>query len=370
LAFACRAASFSSVAELNTALAAAKPGDTITLRNGEWRDAALVVRTAGVTLQAETPGKVRLTGASSLVFAAPSITATGIAFENGALTRGAVIAFRSHHGRLLDSAIVNYNPRNPSVEYSWVSFEGADNAVDRCLFEGKNHAGVLVSNASPDARRNRVTGSIFRNTAAGETLRIAGEGDTSFTIEANLFDHSGSISLVSSGNQVARNTIRAGLGGIEIGGELNTVFGNVILCDARKGAYGMKIAGRRHTVSTNYIERCDSGITLTAASRQVEIEHNTVMDSAAADLVFGGDAHHIAENTFVKTGGGVSLEGPAAESNRFEGNLVSGGEVRLTPAPSRGLTVWKSGGVNVPSAKPLSFDQAGPVWSRRMVRFQ
>ncbi|HXA48881.1 MAG TPA: hypothetical protein VNV86_01185, partial [Candidatus Acidoferrum sp.] len=51
--------------------------------------------------------------------------------------------------------------------------------------------------------------------------------------------------------------------------------------------------------------------------------------------------------------------------NRFEGTVVSGGEVRLNPLPTRGLTIWKDGGgVNVPSAKPLSPEQVGPRWAR------
>jgi hypothetical protein len=373
LAAAAHAAPVSTLAELNAALSAAKSGDTIVLRNGDWSDASLVVRTAGVTVQAETPGKARFTGASSLIFAAAGVTVAGVVFQNGALAKGSVISFRSHHGRLIDSAVLNYNPRNPAVEYSWVSFEGEDNAVDRCLFEGKNHAGALIANTLPGARRNRVTGSLFRNTGAGDVLRISGDSDTSFSVEANLFDHTSGaalISLASNRNQVMRNTIRASLGGIESRGESNTIFGNVILCDARKGAYGMKIGGQRHTVSTNYIERCDFGIMLAPGASRVGMEHNTVMDSAGADLILDGSEQHIAENTLVKTRGGVSIEGSAVESNRFEGNLVSGGEVRLNPAPSRGMTVWKSGGVNVPSAKPIAADQAGPMWSRGVIRFQ
>jgi len=391
------------------------------LRDGVWRDASLVVRAAGVTIRAETPGKVRFSGASSLVFAAPSITVEGILFEDGALAKGAVVTFRSHHGRLAETAIVNYNPRDPATVYSWVSFEGSDNAVERCLFERKNHKGALVVNAIQDARRNRVLGSHFRNATTSEIFRILGYGGNGesgddgafFTIESNLFDHADAgsmeiVSLQSNRNRVARNTIRASLGGIASRtGIFNTVFGNVILCDGRKGAYGMRISGQRHTISTNYIERCDFGIVLMTGRRdllkgdsgqvrQIELELNTVMDSSGADLLLGGDYkagwpgsqqvllpedNRIADNVLVKTAGGVSIDAPVQDSappldglrfqpNRLEGNLVSGGEVRLIPAPTRGLTIWKSGGVNVPSAKPLSPGQVGPPWARNVIRFQ
>jgi hypothetical protein len=370
-AMAANAATVSTVSELNAALAAAKPGDTIVLRGGTWRDAAVVVRTQGITLRAETPGKVRFTGASSLVFAAPSVAVEGVLFEDGALPKGSVVTFRSHHGRLAESAIVNYNPRNPATAYSWVAFEGSDNAVERCLFERKNHSGPVVGNAARDARRNRVVESYFRDSSATAIFDISGD-DAFFLIEANLLDHADAqgteiVSLKSGRNRVARNTIRASLGGIAISsGNFNTIFGNGILCDARKGAYGMRIAGQDQTVSTNYIERCDFGIQLTAA-RQADLQFNTVVDSAGADLTLGGGGHKIADNVLVKTAGGVSIDAPAQDAappNLFEGNLVSGGEVRLNPVPARGMTIWKTGGVNVPSAKPLLPGQVGPTWAR------
>lgn len=433
-----------TVAELDAAMAAAKPGDTILLRDGTWRDAAVTLRAAGspqapVTVRAQTPGKVVFTGTSSLVFAAPWIAVEGVVFRDGAIAKGSVISFRSDHGRLADSAIINYNPPALTTAYYWVYFEGSDNAVERCLFERKNNMGPLVGNAIKDARRNRVTESYFHNIGSSqgrngmEIFRIWGYGGNEelgedgafFTIEANLFDHADGegmeiISLKSNRNRVARNTIRATLGGItNRSGNFNTIYGNVILCDGRKGAYGIRIAGQRHSISTNYIERCDYGIMLLSGEfidrdltgkydpikregtplgrvprygwvRELELEHNTVMESGGPDLVIGGnyksgwpqsqrillpEANHIAENTFVRPNGGVSIEGPAPDTappldtfrfqpNQFSGNLVSGGELHLTPAPTKGFTVWKSGGANIPTAKPLLPAQVGPAWMR------
>ena len=326
------AASVANLDELNAALAAAKPGGTIVLRDGIWRDAAIVLNAVGtasapVTVRAETPGKVVFAGASTLVFAAPWITVEGVVFRDGAIAKGSVITFRSHHGRLADSAISHYNPPDPATAYCWVLFEGNDNAVERCLFERKNHLGPLVSNAIKDARRNSVTESYFRDIGSSggrngmEIFRICGYGGNQemgqdgafFTIERNLFDHADGegmeiISLKSNRNRVAQNTIRATLGGItNRSGNFNTIFANVILCDGRKGAYGMRISGQRHMISTNYVERCDFGITLMAGEfmerdltgkyepvkregtplsevREVEVELNTVVDSTGANL--------------------------------------------------------------------------------------
>src|SRR5438105_1288394 len=59
-----------SLAEVSTALAAAKAGDTVLIPDGTYRDQRLQLRGQGaegqpVTLRAATPGKVLFTGRSS-----------------------------------------------------------------------------------------------------------------------------------------------------------------------------------------------------------------------------------------------------------------------------------------------------------------
>ena len=67
----------------------------------------------------------------------------------------------------------------------------------------------------------------------------------------------------------------------------------------------------------------------------------------ASQRVLLPEGSRIADNVFVKANGGVSLESPEHDSappldsfhfqpNRFEGNVVSGGEVRLTPMARQG----------------------------------
>jgi poly(beta-D-mannuronate) lyase len=428
--------------ELNTAIAGARPGDTIVLRDGTWSDAAIVLNAAGsasapVMLRAETSGKVVLAGASSLVFAAPYVTVEGITFQDGAIAKGSMVTFRSDHGRLIDTAIINYNPSDLTKAYYWVYFEGNDNRVERCLFEAKNHMGPLVGNAIKDSRRNAVSGSYFHNIGSShgrngmEIFRIWGYGGNEelgddgafFTIEGNLFDHADGesmeiISLKSNRNRVVNNTIRATLGGItNRSGNFNTISGNAILCEGRKGAYGMRVTGQQQQITDNYIERCDYGIMLVSGEfigrdltgkydpikregtplgrvprygwqRASEISGNTLVDNSGVDLMIGGNYKSgwpasqrmllpeddaIAGNVIVKHGGGIAIDAPAQDTappldafhfkpQRFAANIVSGGEIRLNPVPA-GIEV-KPAIPAPPRPKTLGPGDVGPLWMR------
>jgi poly(beta-D-mannuronate) lyase len=396
-------------AELDAALAAVAPGDTILLADGTWKDARITVSTERVTVRAATPGKVVLTGASTLTLAAPHVTVEGLRFEHGAIPKGSVISFRSDHGRLADTAIVDYNPPDLATAYYWIFFEGNDNTVERCLLAQKNHMGPLIGNAIKDARRNTVVRCHIRDIGSShgkngmEDFRIWGYGGNEelgddgafFTIDSNLFERADGesmeiVSLKSNRNRVVNNTIRATLGGItNRSGNFNTIANNVILCEGRKGAYGMRITGQHQRVEANYIQGCDTGITLMAGEfidrdltgkydpvtragtplgrvprynqpRETEIVHNIFVDNTGADLILGGgyksgwpasqrvllpEANRIAENVIVRTGGAAvdtakqdtapPLDAFHFEPNRLDGNrIVSDKDVPRPAVPT------------------------------------
>lgn len=77
----------SNQAELNAAIAAAKPGDIIKMKDGIWTDVAIdfnaqASAAAKITLQAQTSGKVILNGSSTLIFSKPNLIVTGLLFKN------------------------------------------------------------------------------------------------------------------------------------------------------------------------------------------------------------------------------------------------------------------------------------------------
>lgn len=271
--------------QLAGALQAARRGDSVTLKNGEWKDTRFVVNQGGspgepLEIRAETPGGVKLSGASALEINAPYVTIDGFLFQGGATPLNAVIQFKSHHGIVRNTAIIDYNPPSFETECYWVFFAGDDNLVERCYFKGKNNHHPLIGNAIDGSRRNTVRGSYFKNipyianSNGREIIRVWGSGKTEerdddgafFTIAENLFDHADgegteTISLKSNHNVVRNNTILATRGGINIRrGNFNTVKDNIVLGQGVDGAHGLRMSGRDNVVQANYISGCDYGI--------------------------------------------------------------------------------------------------------------
>lgn len=271
--------------ELSGALQAAQPGDVLILKNGMWTDAKLVVSQGGqagqpVEIRAESPGGVTLSGASFLEINAPYVTIDGLLFHGGATTRASVIQFKSHHGVVRHTAIIDYNPPAFETECYWVFFAGDHNLVDRCYFKGKNNLHPLIGNAIEASRHNTVSRSYFKripyraNANGREIIRVWGSGKLEerdddgayFTIEGNLFDHADgegteTISLKSNHNVVRNNTVIATRGGINIRrGNFNTVQNNIVIGQGVDGAHGLRMSGRGNLVQGNFISGCDYGL--------------------------------------------------------------------------------------------------------------
>lgn len=290
----------SNIEELNKAISNAVPGDTITMANGVWTNAAINFNAkAGpggpIILRGQTPGKVILNGKSKLIFNNPYLMAQDLYFKDGALsglnsdTTDYVILFNTDRCRLKNSAIENYNPEDFSTYYYWVFFSGNYNRLDHCTFIGKNHMGPVVGNdysgvGGKDSKHNRTVYCYFKdipyhNSNDREIFRIWGYGRSEetgmdgafFLIEHNLFENAdgeGSeiISLKSNHNSVMYNTIRESRGAI-VGrsGNSNVIENNFILGNNKKGTAGIRVAGQTHNIMNNYIADIEgNGIMLMA----------------------------------------------------------------------------------------------------------
>jgi poly(beta-D-mannuronate) lyase len=353
---------------LNEALTRAKPGDTLVLADGSWKDTTITVSTAGsadapLTIRARTPGKVVLTGTSSLTLAAPHVHVSGLVFKDGALPKGgALISFKSDDCVMTDTAVIDYNPAKVETGYYWVFFQGNRNRIERCYFSGKSNDQPVIGNGIRESRYNAVVYSYFKDIpyVAGrngrEIFRIwgwggneeMGEDGAFFTVEHNLFDRADGegmeiVSLKSNRNTVRHNTVINTRGGItNRSGNFNTITDNVLLCDGSPGAYGMRVTGRNHTIARNYIRGGEFGLHLMAGEfieRDLTGSYKPILREGTALGRVPAYNHPkdnlVADNVLVDNtgidfllGNGYKSNWPQAqrvllpEQNRFTGNLV------------------------------------------------
>ena len=275
-----------NVAALAGALGSAGPGDVIVLAKGHWPDTEINVGRGGseespLTIRAESPGETLLTGTSYLEINAPHVVVDGLYFTQGAIDpkQFSVIHFKSHHGTVRNTAVIDYNPPEFEDESYWAYFSGDNNVVEKCYFKGKNNMHPLLGNAIDGSRTNTVRGCYFKNIpfADGngrEILRMWGPGkfnpnekDGAFClVEGNLFDGADGegteiISLKSNYNRVLSNTIIGSRGCLNIRqGSHNVVQGNILLGKAVVGAQGLRMSGFNNRVEGNYVTGCDWGI--------------------------------------------------------------------------------------------------------------
>lgn len=297
--------------ELAEAIRQALPGDTITMADGTWNDvvielSAYTAPEHPVTLRAQSPGKVVITGRSGLSLNRPNLIVEGLTFKDGQAPEGkdSVITFNSDHGRVTDTAVIDFNPPEPTTDYYWVFFRGAHNRLDHTLLEGKNHHQPVVGNNGTGIEKyNRVDHchvKDIKNVGMNgmEALRIWGYGQNGelgtdegafFTVEYNLFEHADGddeiISLKSNHNTVRRNTIIESYGGI-VGrsGNFNTVTDNVVLGNHYPGSNGIRVSGDHHTVTGNLISKV-AGDGLRVTSGEHVFDENLELDYLTPDFV-------------------------------------------------------------------------------------
>ncbi len=352
----------SSVYELKAAIASAKPGESIIMKDGQWKNTVINFSSAAtaivpITLRAQTSGKVFLTGKSMLTFSSPYLVVDGLVFKSGSIEGGSVITFNSDNCRLTNTVIKDYNPSNFQTAYYWVYFTGSYNRMDHCLFKGKSNMNPVVQNFEENARYNRVDSCIVKDIpyvkhANGrEIFRIFGYGHADqpgddgayFTIEYNLFDHADGegteiVSLKSNNNIVRYNTVTASRGGL-VGrrGKNNCFEGNFIFGQGQDGTTGIRVAGSNHRVINNYIsDVSEDGLRLISGEYyEKSLTSNFAPKKKELPKYLQVKDGYFAHNTIVNCGGngidiGFAYENHwpnlqmvlLPENNRFVNNVV------------------------------------------------
>jgi poly(beta-D-mannuronate) lyase len=371
-----------SVAELPKAIAKARPGDSLVLANGVYRDLHIEFYANGkkdqpITLRAETPGEVILSGRSRLNIYGKHLVVDGLYFKDGyAKIREDryVVSFRkstselAEHCRLTNTAIIDYNPPSKDDGSKWVSIYGSQNRVDHCFFAGKSNSGAtLVAWLTGEPNYHLIDHNHFAHrprlgSNSGETIRI-GTSQRSMSnsrtiVEYNYFDAcDGEIEIISNKsceNIYRHNTFVRCWGTLSLRhGNRCVVEGNFFLGHHKKGTGGVRVIGEDHKVINNYFQgttgRAGAAVSIHAGvsnsplneyfvAKNLLLAFNTFVDNKGCciDLSNGlGDsgASEPPENCLIANnviqGDGSPLIIGKAVGTRWQGNIAYGGELGI-----------------------------------------
>lgn len=370
--------------EIAAAMASAQPGDVLVMTDGTWTDQAIMfaghgTEDAPITLRAQTPGGVVLTGASNLSISGRYLVAEGLHFKQGHPgDLSHIVQFRgtlgeAHHCRLTQTQITDYNPEDPQTRYFWVSLYGHHNRVDHCRFKGQNHSGVTVCvwlDEHSTTTHHRIDRNHFLDRPPGdgngfETIRIGTsdhhETSAAVFVENNLFERvDGEIEIISNkacDNVFRGNTFRESAGTLTLRhGHRALIENNYFLGNHKPRSGAIRIMGEDHIVRHNYItevdDRMDGAISIAAGIvdtkangyeqvKRARIENNTVIDVKGAAITFDWgigernrtllpDGLVIANNLLWSTHAPI-FEGETVDGWEWRDNFVYGAPLGITP---------------------------------------
>ena len=268
--------------EFDVAMRNLQAGDELVMAGGIWRDVELKFKGNGtpgkpITLRAEEPGKVIISGQSNLRISGQHIVVTGLVFKDGFTPTSEVISFRTSrenladHTRVTNTVIDNFsNPERHDTD-TWVALYGKNNRFDHNSLLNKGNRGVTlaVKLGTEASRENNhvIEYNYFgpRQTLGsngGETLRV-GTSHYSRTysntiVRNNFFDRtSGELEIVSSkscGNEFRNNVFFESQGTLTMRhGHTTLIENNYFLGNRIPNTGGIRVINEHQTVRNNYL---------------------------------------------------------------------------------------------------------------------
>ena len=349
----------STAAEINEIVGKLHPGDTVVMVNGTWKDQEIRFRAEGtverpITLRAGTPGKVVLTGESSVTIEGDFVVVCGLNLKDGGkATNGIYVAGK--HCRLTECSVTD------STYKFFVHLAGAENRMDHCYVAGKtSESPTLQVEAGAEPNHHLIDHNHFgprpplgRN--GGETMRVGyswqSMSNSATVVEHNLFERcDGEIEIISNKsceNIYRNNTFRDCAGMLTLRhGNRCVVENNFFIAHHKRGSGGIRVIGEDHKIINNYIDGVyQGGIWITSGiensplkgyfrARNVVIAFNTIVDSRGPciDVSAGmGTARRtlypenvtIANNLFSVPENGTLLKGREGEGFKWLGNVAT-----------------------------------------------
>ena len=348
------------ISEIASALEKAQPGDTLRIAGGTYKDVTLVWKAAAtpekpVVVMAAEPGKVRISGKSSLHISGSGLEVNGLLFEKCHAGKGTIVEFRNGDDlasgcRLTQCVVNDCNPVRRDISYSYVHVYGRGNRVDHCSFTGKLNLGVtlivMLNYPACDENYHSIDHNYFGprpvyGSNGAETIRIGTSQqcmqNSRTQLCDNLFDRCNGevevVSVKSSGNTIARNTFYECQGVLALRhGDRNVAEGNLFIGHGIRNTGGIRIVGEDQVVRSNTMlglagERFFSALALmygvpnSLPNRYMQVKNTIIEDNVfeacrSIDFTTGKD--------FERT---LPPVGTVWERNRVD-------EVQTTPEPS------------------------------------
>ncbi len=229
-----------------------------------------------ITLRAQTPGKVVLTGNSRIFIEGSHLVVSGFDLNGGSIKSDWVIRFErgSEHCRLTQTRIHDKNGDGHKAK--WVYIHGRFHEIDHCTFTNKIVEDNLLTVWLDDAELNPAKGvghaihdNYFANRPKGtdkngwEIMRI-GDSKTSMMaahvrVYRNLFEKcDGEIEIISNKscfNVYENNTFLHCKGQMTLRHGNNCIVrDNVFIGDGHELNSGVRVIGEGHVVQGNYME--------------------------------------------------------------------------------------------------------------------
>ena len=386
-----------SAEELVHAVKVAKPGAAIALANGRYKNFQVSLDGVGnknnpILIQAQKPGKVVLTGESSVEINGSWLVFSGFVFTDGNPPSGknangaSAIKLKGTHNRVTETAIIDYSlnfKAPPNVDpakagyHKWFGIWGQHNRVDHNLFRGKKGGGVLLTvwrdTSEPNFHQidhNAFIDVAYGNEANGwETIRVGdstqSQSSSNTVVEHNYFERcDGEIEIISNksgGNIYRHNTFINSRGTLTLRhGTGATVNDNVFIIDDKSFGGGIRVSDKNHVIRNNYVEGARGpsphwgGIVLLAHSvdaplndywpvENVLLESNSVINSTNSVVIGAGRAaqspvsatfrNNVICNTLGRTSESSLFNRVPSKAGRIslvlEGNLLCGATAGL-----------------------------------------
>ena len=270
-------------------------GDEIVWADGVYKDQEIEIngidgiKTAPITLRAQTPGGVVLVGESQLRTSSKWWVITGLHFKKTDAGPSAynTIQFRgsgnkgAEHVRLTNCAFTSLD--NGESSSKWVQIYGRYNQIDNCHFSGKPNKGALITVELGNLVANQSAEHVIKQNyfadfkpnegSDNETIRVGFSGDQNkparCVIGNNLFfqcdGENEIISNKSSYNRYTANTFRKCNGALVLRhGHHATVNGNFFMGEGATNAGGIRVNDSHHQIFNNYMQDL-TGLTWNAA---------------------------------------------------------------------------------------------------------